>query len=156
MSMFRFRLQKILELREQRERESAARLTAARDEAAVARNAHTALVNLREESIRGVESGGTVRRAVGELRSVGLVVEELNRQVEEARGLVEASDENVRRRLTEFANALSERRAIDLLRDRQHEEWKADEADRDRKTMDNVATSRFAHQRAFVTSGESC
>jgi flagellar FliJ protein len=156
MSMFRFRLQKILELREQREKESAARLVAARDKASVARDAHAALVELREESIRGVESGGPARRAVGELRSVGLVVEELNRQVEEARGLAEASDENVQRLLAEFTNALSDRRAIDLLRDRQHEEWKADEADRDRKAMDSVAASRFALQRARVTPGGSC
>ena len=156
MSMFRFRLQKILELRKQRETESATRLAAAREAATLARRAQAALERLRDESVKVLDSGGESGRVVGELRSVEIVVEHLNRQIQEARGLSQAADEDVKRLLDEFTSAFGERRAVDLLRERQHDEWKANEADKDRKVMDSVAMARFTRRQTQATSGESC
>ena len=97
--MFRFRLQKILELRKQREKESATRLAAAREIAAAARQKQTDLEKLREENAGALGSAAAEGRAVGELRSVELVVEHLDRQIQEARGASQAAEENVRRLL---------------------------------------------------------
>ena len=154
--MFRFRLQKILELRKQREKESATRLAAAREIAAAARQKQADLEKLREENAGALGSAAAEGRAVGELRSVELVVEHLDRQIQEARGASQAAEENVRRLLDEFTNALGERRAIDLLRERQLEEWKAQEAEEDRKTMDSVAIVRYTHRKTTPVAEETC
>jgi len=152
MNVFRFRLQKILEFREHRERESATRLADARQAADLAKQAQDALEELRKDSVRGIAEGATRSQAVGELRSIGLVVEHINRQIQDARGVANAADDTVRRMVEEFSVAFGERRAMDILRDRQHDEWKADEADKDRKAMDSAAMTRFNRSITVTTA----
>jgi flagellar protein FliJ len=151
--VFEFRLQRVLELREQREQETATRLAAARFEADAARSVQSTLEALRTESIERLSRAHAGGAAVGELRNVSYVLEHLNRQIHEARTVAAAADETVRILVDEFTVAFKERRVMDLLRTRRHGEWKAGELSQDRQAMDEVAISRYARHSLSEKSG---
>jgi flagellar protein FliJ len=144
--VFQFRLQRVLELREKREQDTASRLAEARSEAHEAREAEAALEALRSESIERLAGAHSLGTPVGQLQNVSYMLDHLNRQIQEARSVTAAADETVRRLVEEFTAAFKERRVLDRLRDRQHEDWKANELSSDRQAMDAIAISRFARQ----------
>jgi flagellar export protein FliJ len=140
--MFHFRLQRLLDLREQKEREKAVELLRAEAAMDAARTALAGLEAAREsgrERLLGAQGDGTV----GQLRNLAFVLEQLDRRVADAAAsLAEAAQETerVREGLTE---AHQERRALDRLRDRHEAEWRGHEVQADRLTMDAIALTRF-------------
>ena len=149
--MFKFRLQRLLDLREARERETAVALVRAEAACDAARDTLARLEAARETGRRALlgESGaGTV----GQLRNVAFVLEQMDRQVGEAASMmhdVEKAAEQVRGVLN---TAHVERRVLDKLRDRHEADWRGAEVREDRETMDAIALSRFV-QRTTPQSG---
>jgi len=152
--MFRFRLQRVLELRETTEKQAAVRLATSREEAAAAHEATASLETLRERSARGMSIAHGAASTAGQLQNFSYMVEHLNRQIQEAHSVAAAADENVARLLGEFTAAFRDRRMLDRLRDRQHEDWKAEAVQADRQTMDDIALSRFVRQPASTSAAE--
>lgn len=154
MSVFRFRLQRVLELREKSERQAAGRLAEARDAADAARQAQHTLEAMREQGARNLAVAQGGASTAGVLQNLSYVIEHLNRQIQEAHSVAATADENVRRLLGEFTAAVQERRVLDRLRERKREEWRADEVDADRQLMDGIALSRFVRRAAGDGAGE--
>ncbi len=151
--MFKFRLQRVLELRELREQQTATRLAEARTAADAARQATEALEALRTESVDRLSRTHAEGAPAGELRNVSYVLESLNRRIEEANNRTSVADEQVKGLVEEFSAAFRDRRVLDLLRHRRLDEWKATEASADRQAMDGIAISRFTRRDGTTTTG---
>ncbi len=150
--MFKFRLQRVLELRELREQQTATRLAEARTAADAAREATEALEALRTESVNRLSRTHSEGAPAGELRNVSYVLESLNRKIEEANNRATVADEQVKGLVEEFSAAFRDRRVLDMLRVRRLDEWKATEASADRRAMDGIAISRYSRGDATSTN----
>jgi flagellar FliJ protein len=140
--MFRFRLQRVLDLRAQREQELGMALAAARTAAESARLRCEALESVREAERAAI---GESECSVGELRTLALALDCLDAHVAAAQDAAAAAERSVAQLQDDFTNAFQQRRVIDRLRERHHETWRTAEAQDDRDTMDDIALSR--HQR---------
>ncbi len=146
--MFSFSLQRVLDLRTQKEREAAATLASAREEAEQARQEHDELEQARSHGvlrIAEVRGGGAT---VGQLQNLGLVIQSLDRQLASARDLVQQADARVERRMADFTSASQDRRVLDRLREKHLQVWQADTMQQDRKSMDSIALTRHARTQA--------
>jgi flagellar FliJ protein len=151
--MFKFRLQRVLEMRVQSEQDAATRLAAARGEEEAARLEQLRLESARDEGIARAASVGAGQ--IGHLQNFRFLVERLNDEIELAQQEVAAAEEGVRERLEEYSSAFRERRMIDKLRDKALESHRNEEVQADRKAMDNVALTRFVRARAAKARQES-
>jgi flagellar protein FliJ len=145
MSAFRFRLQRVLELRERVEQTAAARLAAARDEADAAGRALESLHALRAAGVGEIAAAHGARTA-GQMQNLTFLIDRLDGRLEAARGASAAADAAVREREGEFTAAFQERRVLDRLRERREEEWRAETGGEDRRRMDEIALSRFVRK----------
>lgn len=146
--MFKFRLQRVLELREKREQAVASRLAAARSQEERLREEAARLEGARDE---GVQRAATLQGAtptVGQLQNLRYVVERLNVEIEQAHRVADAAGQKVEHCLTEFAAAVRDRKVLDRLKDRDRESWIAGEAHADRQVMDGVALTGFVRSKA--------
>jgi len=139
MSGFKFGLQRVLDLRADRERDCALALVAAQGQADAARDAVHALEALRDEAHTRERVAGTV----GQLRQLAYVREQVERRVELAAVARAAADQQVERSQQVLARAFQERRVLDRLRDKQLDAHRAGEVALDRQTMDDIALARF-------------
>lgn len=146
--MFNFRLQRVLDLKEKREQDSAARLTVARSGEESARQKCTELEEARADGARGVERVQSARPTVGQLQNLRFVVERLDAHLESAYDDAQEAEHNVRRCLDEYTHAFRERKVLDRLRDRARETYIAVELQTDRRLMDAIALSGFNRNRA--------
>jgi flagellar FliJ protein len=148
MGGFRFRLQKILELRARLEKESASRLNTARVEADVAQRAMETLELARRESSEEVGRAGGATIQAGELQRLSLFVQQLDLHLAVASEAMDEADARVDDMQSEFKDALTRRRVLDNLREKHLGLWKTEESQRDRATMDAIALARHASKRA--------
>ncbi|MCA9299477.1 MAG: flagellar export protein FliJ [Phycisphaerales bacterium] len=139
---FRFRFQVVLEQRERQERDRqtvVAGLERERlDAERVLRDIQRRIVEEGERlraSVQGAVRGADVRLQRG--AAIGLEVKARDQAIRLAGILKKLKD--ARAALVEASKA---RRAMELLRDRQLEAWKAEQARRDRIEMDEIATQR--------------
>jgi flagellar FliJ protein len=146
MNGFRFRLQKVLDLRERLERESATALAAARNEAAEARQAMEALQHARERGV--VEAGRTASASAtaGELQRIALLIEHLDEHLAVAESAHREAGDKVNDLAAAFERALTERQVIERLRERKLADWRGNEDKRDQALMDAVAVTRYARK----------
>ncbi|MFQ5538637.1 MAG: flagellar export protein FliJ [Gemmatimonadota bacterium] len=146
MAAFRFPLQKVLEHREEEERQSALSLAHARREAERARRAlqdlHAAQAAGRAELAAAHGAGGSV----GHLQNLAFVVERLEGQIRKVNSQCRKAEAEVGRSMECYRAASRERLRIDQLRTRRLEQWRTQEAQSEQKAMDEVALTR--HQRA--------
>jgi len=152
MSGFRFKLQRILELRARLEKESAIRLNTARVDAEVAQRALETLEAARRGSAQ--ESGPTAGAAVqaGELQRHALVAQQLDLHLAVANEAMEEADARVDNLQVEFSDALTRRRVLDKLREKHLELWQTEEVQRDRATMDAIALARHVLRKGGTDS----
>ena len=141
--MFRFRLQRVLELRAQKERDAATSLARANEAAEVARAERDALSTARDEL---ATAGQNAAATVGELQNLSFLLARLDERVEEAGTAVDAAEQTVQQVQGELLTAHQERRAFDRLRDRHHEQWRTTTGQQDRQRMDEIALARFTHR----------
>lgn len=145
--MFKFRLQRVLDLRIKTEEEAALRLADARRGEERAKEAVAELENARDEGMQRASGSPGERPTIGQLQNLRFLVERLNQEVDHAQGEAEAAGKQVDRRLEEFSAAFRDRRVLHKLRDRAVESWKDGEVQADRQTMDNIALARFVRSR---------
>ena len=150
--MFRFRLQRLLELRQQAEQAKARVLVSARDAADTARRERDALADLHTTSKAEVAAAHHDEPRVGHLLQLGLVVESLNERLDHAGANVHAADAVVLSAQQLLEAAARDRRVLDRLKERHTEQWRIDAANKDRVAMDEVALSRFARNTKTSTS----
>ncbi len=146
MSVFGFSLQKVLELREQQEEQSARDLAEAKAEAHRARQVHDDLKAAREAGRARMALANWVGGAVGHVRNLIDVMGRVDAQVEAAETECGQAEEQVEESLRAMEKSAQERKVIDRLRERRLDQWQIEQAENERKAMDELAMSR--HRRA--------
>ena len=141
--MFKFRLQRLLDLREQREKEVAAELARAEALRDAARAAHESLESARRINRERLHAAQQDAGTVGALSHYAFVLAQLDRELGETAqrlGEAEQSAEQVRQQLSA---ASIDRRVLDRLRERDAEEWRHAASQEDLQAMDAIALQRY-------------
>lgn len=146
MSAFKFRLQQVLELREQQEKLVAAKLAEAESAADEARLAQQALESIRQTGSQAIRSAHAGEATVGQLKTIGYVIEQLNHHIVDAQTRVESAEQAVTQARTDLTSALQARRVLSRLRDRHFANWRAEDSAQQLRQMDELALSRFARR----------
>jgi flagellar protein FliJ len=152
--MHKFRLQRVLELREKRQDDAATDLATAREAAARALEAARTLELQQRthlEQVAAVTGGGV---SVGQLQNLSLLVQRLGDQVDDAYRVVDSTELQVRERLAQFASAFRDRQVLAKLKQKDLDAWRTAEASADRAAMDDVALSQFVRAARTATAGE--
>lgn len=140
---FTFRLQQVLDLRARAEQSAAARVAVAAERAQLARDAHEALAAVRAAGAREIQRAHSHAPTVGQLANLAFVLDRLDSQLDDSMSRVQDAESGVATAQGDLNAAFQARRVIDRLRERQHEEWRVDVAQADRRTMDEIALARF-------------
>ena len=146
MSAFKFRLQSVLELREQQERQVAAKLAEAESAADEARVAAQALETIRQTGSQALRSAHASEPTIGQLKTIGYVIEQLNHHIVDAQSRVEEAEQLVTQARTDLTSALQARRVLSRLRDRHFDSWRAEGNAQEMKQMDELALTRFTRR----------
>lgn len=144
--MFKFPLQRLLDLRAKREQELARQLAAAQGEALRATEHRDALRDLQAESTTSLAARTHDAPSVGELVSLGYTVSQIAERVAEATHAVSAAEAVVTTQGAVLNDAVRDRRVLDRLRDRREDEHRSVEQQKERDQMDAVALGRFARR----------
>jgi flagellar export protein FliJ len=142
MNTFRFRLQKVLDLRKTAEQESAARVANARQAADDAHRTLAALDEVRTAGFAEKGRGSQAPRSAGELQHLSFILEQIGEHLAVADDASRNADERVDELVTEFTDAVRQRRVLDQLRDRHRDVWQVAQVQADRKLMDELAITR--------------
>lgn len=154
MNGFNFKLQKVLDLRERKERETARELTDARRRVEDAERARRMLESVRQQRREELAEAHGVGRSVGQLWTASLLLERLQDAIEAADNTVLRAHRDMLQCEEAFTSAVMERRVLSELRRRKLDAWKVERSAADRKEMDDIAISRF-NGSAPMASGES-
>ena len=165
MGVFKFRLQQVLDIRQQTERQAAARLADAEAIADEARLAQQALEAVQERGSQALHQAHANEATVGQLKTIGYVIEQLNHQIIDAQTVVDAVDASLRltdppglldehpaaaqkvsESKTDLTAALQARRVLSRLRDRHFTTWRTADNAQQLKQMDELALSRFVRR----------
>ncbi len=153
MPRFRFKLQPVLDLREQKEKESAVGLARARAAADQARQAREDLEAVREAGRALLADAHGAGGPVGHLQNLALVVGSVDLHIAVAEDACRKADEEVVESMKTFQEALKDRMSMDQLRARRLEEWRTEQSKTEQKTMDEVAISRHGRARSGPEEG---
>ncbi|MFN8582707.1 MAG: flagellar export protein FliJ [Gemmatimonadaceae bacterium] len=146
--MFKFPLQRLLELRELREQEQALALAQAREEAEEHHRAASELSNAHDDAQAAVSRATGSSPTVGQIVSLSYVVSQMGERLSAAQEKATAADEQVNERRDALTTAAQERQILDRLRTRRLDEYRADAAQLERATMDAIALTRHTYQAA--------
>jgi flagellar protein FliJ len=144
---FKFRLQRILELREEHEQARARELAAAQNIADEATLAKDALAAIRAHSHAQMHHVARSETRVGHLHQLGTVLASLDERLVVAADVCRQADAGVHKAQMILEEAARDRRVLDRLKERHTGVWRAEEAARDRVQMDEVALTQFARKR---------
>ena len=150
--MFKFSLQRVLELKARREQAAAIELARTRIAADEARQQCEALAAARAEGGRQIVSGA--RPTVGDMLNGGYLMQRLDAQIEQAQNLAEQAEVVAESSMGEFTLASQERRVLDRLREKHLTTWQTEQVQIDRKAMDDIALSRFTQSASTNTVNE--
>jgi flagellar FliJ protein len=139
--VFRFRLQRVLDLRQRAERDAATALVRAQEAEEAARAEQTALEAQRAQ-LAG-DADASAGASVGALRTVGFLLERMDAHIAAAAQHTDQARTVVDQRQAVLQAAFRDRRALDRLRERHQEAWRGAEAASDRQRMDDIALTRF-------------
>lgn len=153
MSHFKFRLQKVLDLKVWKEQESALRLHEARERAGEAERALEALREVQTATRHQISAAHGAGGAVGHLQNLRYVLGQLEVRIEEADTVRQGAEVALQETLSDYTAAFRDRRVLEELRERQAEANRAALGQAERKTMDELAVTR--HGRAAGIGTES-
>ncbi len=153
--MFKFRLQRVLEMRTQTEQDAATRLAEARTSEEAATLERQRLEAARDEGMMKAASAAAAQPTIGQLQNFRFLVDRLNDEIAAAQVDAEAAAADVQERLQEYSSAFRDRHMIDKLREKAFESHRSEEAQADRKLMDSVALARFLRSRRGMATKES-
>ncbi len=154
MSRFKFRLQRVLELREEAERARAVALTAAEAEAASAREHRGAIETARTAGHASLTDASNSGSSVGALQQLQYVLGALDVRLQLATTSVITAESMVRRAQDELREAFQARHALGTLREKQAEAHRVADLTADRVAMDEIALNRFHHTDTTSTDPE--
>jgi len=154
MSRFRFRLQRLLELREEAEKARAIALVSAQGQATAARETRDAIAQVRAINHESLTTASNTGCTVGALQQMQFVLGALDVRLQFADSSVVTADSMVRHAQDELRTAFQARRALDTLKDRQSEAHHTAAQDADRALMDEIALTRFHHTDTTPTDTE--
>ena len=140
--MFKFPLQRLLELRELREHAMARELANARDIAEVQRQQHQDLATARDSAQALVSHAATQSPTVGQLVNLSYAVTQLTERADAAHEQTVVANASVDGHLDALTSAAKDRQILDRLRSRRLGEYRAGSAQSERNTMDAIALSR--------------
>jgi flagellar FliJ protein len=143
---FRFRLQRLLDLRELAEREASIALATARsaeDEAKRERDSIEAQRIAARERL--LPPAGSHCR-VAELRQVAMLMERLDAGRAQAEYKVSKAANQVHQKQVLLGETVTNRRVLDRLKDRQRESWRIADERAERAVMDDIGRARFAER----------
>lgn len=143
---FKFRLQRILELREQHEQAQARQLASAQETAEQAAQAQASLAALRANSQAQVQATTQSEARVGHLHQLGTVLASLDERLVVAGDVCKEADAGVHKAKMMLEEAARDRRVLDRLKERHTGVWRTEEATKDRVQMDEVALTQFARK----------
>jgi flagellar protein FliJ len=146
MSAFKFRLQQVLDLREQHEKQTAAKLAEAETAADEARVAQKALETIRQSGSAALRTAHQREPTIGQLKTIGYVIEQLNHHIVDAQSRVEMAEQLVTQARTDLTSALQARRVLSRLRDRHFASWRTEDSAHEMRQMDELALSRFTRR----------
>src|SRR5687767_2150898 len=130
--MFRFRLQRVLELRERKERDAATALVTAREQLERAREEEERLAAARDAlAAQALSHGGASAgeapsggASVGALRTLHFLLGRLDERVASAASETTTAEHAAAQRHDELRAAFRDRRTLDRLRERHEESWR--------------------------------
>ena len=150
--MFKFSLQRVLELKARREQAAAIELARTRAVADEAQREYEALEAARAEGMRQMTTGA--RPTVGDLQNAGYLLQRLDERIAAAQNVVSKAEKLATLSMGHFTIASQERRVLDRLRERHLGNWQAEQVEIDRKLMDDIALSRFTRSASTETEEE--
>lgn len=142
-SDFRFSLQRLLGLRKLAELDAGVELATARRAEDEARQERDVLVTQRAEARDALLPAAGTRRVVSAMKTVALLMERIDRQARNAGEAVANAEHDVHERRQHLNDAVKDRRILDRLRERQHEQWHESGLRAEREVMDDFARSAF-------------
>jgi len=153
MSIFKFRLQQVLELRQQTEKQAAAKLAEAEIAADEARSKKQALESIHQDGSQALQTAHASEATIGQLKTIGYVIEQLNHHIVDAQTRIESAEQAVSETRTDLTSALQARRVLSRLRDRHFATWRTEDNAEQMKQMDELALSRFVRREGNDDSG---
>lgn len=152
---FKFRLQRILELKEKAEQAKAQQLGIAQDAADLARRDRDTLSELHSTSRAEVDAAQRNAPRIGHLQQLGVVLQALDQRLETADESVRAADATVADAQKLLELAARDRRVLDRLKERHTDQWRVEEAHKDRLGMDEIALARFSRSSEVRASDDA-
>ena len=154
MSRFKFRLQRVLELREEAERARSVALAAAEGQANAARDVRDAIADARDAGHQTLTNASLSGTTVGTLQQMHFVLGALDERLEQADSSVVTADSVVKRAQDELRSAFQAKHALLTLRENQEEVHRTAALGADRALMDEIALTRFHNAENTPTDPE--
>jgi flagellar export protein FliJ len=143
VSRFKFRLQRVLELRAEAERARAVALATAEGQAHAARDTRDTIADARDANQQSLTSASNAGSSVGALQQMQFVLGALDMRLQQADSSVVTADSLVRRAQDELRAAFQAKHALHTLREKQEDAHRNAELSADRALMDEIALTRF-------------
>jgi flagellar FliJ protein len=141
---FRFRLQRVLDLREQHEKDRARSLGEAQSDEQRQRERLEEAASRLESAAASVRGKAAVEPVpAGTLRNLGLAVEAAQENVNRAEDRHREAQANVEEERARFHEARKDRRVVERLRERREETWTEEATRADQKEIDQIAARRW-------------
>jgi len=144
--MFRFRLQRLLDLREAHERTKATEMARAEADYETAQAALAELEAVRQHGRERLSAVASGQGTVGEIRNLVFVLEQMDMKVAGAASTMYAAEQAAEKARQELRDAHKDRRVLDRLREKHEADWRDAEASADRQAMDAIALTRHAQR----------
>ena len=155
MSLFKFPLQRLLDLRAKRQDEVARQLAQARTTAEHSRATRDELAAARNVGQTQISEAHAAGPTVGEIASRSYALTQLDQRIAAASDALNAAEAHVDRVHIELTGALQDKQVLDRLRERMLEAYRATESTKDRSAMDAIALQRFNQSNGdAATNGE--
>ncbi len=144
---FKFRLQRVLELREKAEQARARTLREASESADYMREQANALHALRTLQRESLEAAARGLISAGEMQHIAFVIDQLDARLANATEDAVAAERIAIEAQQALQLASRDRRVLGRLKEKHAERWSESEQHQDRMHMDEIALSRFTRKR---------
>jgi flagellar protein FliJ len=152
MSIFKFPLQRLLDLRAKRQDEIARQLVQARTAADSSRAAHDALTAVRTAGQEQLSEAQATGPTVGEMASRAYALTQLDQRLAAASDALKVAEAQVDQIHGTLTGAVQDKQVLDRLRERMLEAYRTTESSKDRATMDEIALQRFTQSNGNSSS----
>jgi flagellar FliJ protein len=143
---FTFRLQRVLELREEAEQAKARAFAEASDDADQARRRQDAIASLRTLQRQALDAAARGVITAGELQHLSFLVGALDDRLARASEDVREAERLVADTQAALQAASRDRRVLDRLKERHSERWQEAALQQDRLAMDEIALSQYTRR----------